>query len=407
MNIRNVEQPIKRKRGRPPKKQPLDVYTSFTSLFQTVSGSIIPDAESNSNVMVKLGKPDSCIPLMKVSQSSGTKHRHRGRGALASGGAKSLTTVLPSRSGSPSGSQLSLGTPLSTNANVPFQGSFRAPPDNQVENIQGVIGSQDDGFDTIMPRMRRILSSYDVPPASVQYASCSYISSACRSDSEVCFEALGQSPVNHDLGILYELTKEIIGQNYLGTESVKSPSSHLSAAQNDNHISFNSFVCDRSRAALSFEQGIFDLNDLAPLERLEHHKLEIVVNNDVYIYSSIMDRSSVSDKDMLPRVPNCRTECASEYGTSMLNNINEIAVKFDLHPQMNSTMDINSSPEIKWPSATDMIPGTDANSDWNCFKEIPSCMHMAINLNALPCSDLCDARAALKRAFSEHCLLRL
>lgn len=318
MNIRNVEQPIKRKRGRPPKKQSLDVYTSFTSLFQTVSGSIIPDAESNSNVMVKLGKPDSSIPLMKVSQSSGTKHRYRGRGALASSGAKSLTTVLPSRSGSPS-----------------------------------------------------------------------------------------QSPVNHDLGILYELTKEIIGQNYLGTESVKSPSSHLSAAQNDNHITFNSFVCNGSRAALSFEQGIFDLNDLAPLERLEHHKLEIVVNNDVYIYSSIMDRSSVSDKDMLPRVPNCRTECASEYGTSMLNNINEVAVKFDLHPQMNSTMDINSSPEIKWPSATDMIPGTDANSDEYRCKEIPSRMHMAINLNALPCSDLCDARAALKRAFSEHCLLRL
>lgn len=74
------EQPVKRKRGRPPKhtKAP-DAFPTLTLQFETPDGA--SPAELNSNMMVKMGEPDAFTPLMKVLP---TVRRKRRKSSLAS-----------------------------------------------------------------------------------------------------------------------------------------------------------------------------------------------------------------------------------------------------------------------------------------------------------------------------------
>ncbi|WPK27174.1 hypothetical protein PUMCH_004549 [Australozyma saopauloensis] len=57
---------IKRKRGRPPKKQPLEVYESFTSQFQMSMTPAISGVEFNSQSMIQIGEPNCDTPTMEV-----------------------------------------------------------------------------------------------------------------------------------------------------------------------------------------------------------------------------------------------------------------------------------------------------------------------------------------------------
>lgn len=73
-----AEQPMKRKRGRPPKQnKPADAFPTFTLQFQTSPESGSPSAELNSSMMVKMGEPDSFTPLMRVSPSIPKKRRRK------------------------------------------------------------------------------------------------------------------------------------------------------------------------------------------------------------------------------------------------------------------------------------------------------------------------------------------
>lgn len=73
------QEPIKRRRGRPPKNNKLaDAFPTLTLQFETSPDSTSPTAESNSNKMMKIGEPDAFVPLMKVSPSvSWSKKRKR------------------------------------------------------------------------------------------------------------------------------------------------------------------------------------------------------------------------------------------------------------------------------------------------------------------------------------------
>lgn len=72
------QEPIKRRRGRPPKNNKLpEAFPTLTLQFQTSPESGSPTAESNSNMMVKMGEPDTFTPLMKVSPSNPSSRKRR------------------------------------------------------------------------------------------------------------------------------------------------------------------------------------------------------------------------------------------------------------------------------------------------------------------------------------------
>lgn len=72
------QEPIKRRRGRPPKHNKLpEAFPTLTLQFQTSPELGSPTAESNSNMMVKMGEPDAFTPLMKVSPSNPSSRKRR------------------------------------------------------------------------------------------------------------------------------------------------------------------------------------------------------------------------------------------------------------------------------------------------------------------------------------------
>lgn len=75
--IENGE-PVKRKRGRPPKHNKLqESFPTLTLQFHTSPDSYSPTAELNLNLMVKMGEPDTFTPLMKVSPTVHRKKRRK------------------------------------------------------------------------------------------------------------------------------------------------------------------------------------------------------------------------------------------------------------------------------------------------------------------------------------------
>lgn len=80
MSATSPNEPLKRKRGRPPKNNKMaEAFPTLTLQFHTSPDAGSPTAESNSNMTVKMGEPDTFTPLMKVSprQTSSRKKRQR------------------------------------------------------------------------------------------------------------------------------------------------------------------------------------------------------------------------------------------------------------------------------------------------------------------------------------------
>ncbi|GEQ70610.1 hypothetical protein JCM33374_g4288 [Metschnikowia sp. JCM 33374] len=71
-------QPVKRKRGRPPKaNKPEDAFPTFTMQLQSSPLSGSPNAERTSSQVVRIGEPDSFTPVMKVMPSPHRKKRRK------------------------------------------------------------------------------------------------------------------------------------------------------------------------------------------------------------------------------------------------------------------------------------------------------------------------------------------
>lgn len=76
----DTAEPVKRKRGRPPKANKLgDAFPTLTLQFQTSPTSGSPTAELNSSMTVKMGEPDTFTPLMKVLPTTHLAKRKRRR----------------------------------------------------------------------------------------------------------------------------------------------------------------------------------------------------------------------------------------------------------------------------------------------------------------------------------------
>lgn len=125
----NPGEPVKRKRGRPPKNNKLaDSFPTLTLQFHTSPDSFSPTAELNSNLMVKMGEPDTFTPLMKVSP---TIHKKRRRKSSVS----TMLDDLPTK-------RRDIGdmlTPLSTTSHLSRQ-SFQVNA-AAIENMSYITGS--------------------------------------------------------------------------------------------------------------------------------------------------------------------------------------------------------------------------------------------------------------------------
>ncbi|KAF8001812.1 hypothetical protein HF325_004313 [Metschnikowia pulcherrima] len=70
--------PVKRKRGRPPKaNKPEDAFPTFTMQLKSSPFSGGPNAELTSSQVVRIGEPDSFTPMMKVLPSPHRKKRSK------------------------------------------------------------------------------------------------------------------------------------------------------------------------------------------------------------------------------------------------------------------------------------------------------------------------------------------
>lgn len=131
------EKPIepKRKRGRPPKNNKLaDAFPTLTLQFHTLLDASSPSAESNSNMMVKMGEPDTFTPLMKVSPLLQRRKRRKS------------SVVLTSSNESPkklSGSALL--TPMSVSSHT---GRNIHVHTKALENLSYITGTDLGGFPT-------------------------------------------------------------------------------------------------------------------------------------------------------------------------------------------------------------------------------------------------------------------
>lgn len=126
-------EPVKRKRGRPPKKL-TQQFPTMTLQFTTSTDATSPTAELNSNLMVKLGEPDSFTPLMKVSPTIHHKRRRR---------KSSVSTVetdnLP---GKRRGKESEMLTPISTSSvTSSYSRSVYVVNATAMENMSMITGS--------------------------------------------------------------------------------------------------------------------------------------------------------------------------------------------------------------------------------------------------------------------------
>lgn len=126
-------EPVKRKRGRPPKKL-TQHFPTMTLQFTTSTDATSPTAELNSNLMVKLGEPDSFTPLMKVSPTIHHKRRRR---------KSSVSTVetddLP---GKRRGKESEMLTPMSTSSvTSSYSRSGYVVNATAMENMSMITGS--------------------------------------------------------------------------------------------------------------------------------------------------------------------------------------------------------------------------------------------------------------------------
>lgn len=70
--------PVKRKRGRPPKaNKPEDAFPTFTMQLESSPLTRSPNAELTSSQVVKIGEPNSFMPMMKVLPSPHRKKRRK------------------------------------------------------------------------------------------------------------------------------------------------------------------------------------------------------------------------------------------------------------------------------------------------------------------------------------------
>lgn len=411
--------PVKRKRGRPPKKQPLDVYTAFTSQFQAQSSPSNPSAETNSNLMIKLGEPNTYAPVMKVSPSK--SHLRLRRRRFSCMGAIN-DTALPSKVLSPKFDSFSLPslpiadyglpTPLTVRSNTTFSNSPGLALDDKVyEDMQRVISLDSRSSRYSLPNLNCNYSSYELPLSSPQCTPCLSEPPTSRSDLDILCRTLQLSPTKQDT----------ISDQYPQTSTKLDPADSLSNPTSaDDAIlpsteafSFNLVVDSEGRAVFSFDDSA------SPSPIKEGFKTSSIAVQESKLNSRVVtDRQYPSryfDEHLLPLTPRRKVQSTAE--CDLQYNICEESfdTKFHLTPHFNSTMNsligINSPQQQNWPVMSDLCQGiaspsikhqSDPGSANNCrdMWVDTSNLYKTINISSLPCPDGGDARVALRKAFS-------
>lgn len=412
MSTSYSDPPVKRKRGRPPKKQPLDVYMSFTSQFQALSSSSSPSAESNSNLMIKLGEPNSFTPVMKVSPSKPIgKRRRKSIAILTSSSSSSGKLQSPgSLSGSCSPSlkkyDIGLPTPLTVRSQVSHSSAVNLRLDDKVyDNMQKIFGFEPEK--SYQNLSANDMSTYEVPLASPQLTPRLSLSST-QSDMEMYCRSLKLSPVKDDTGVNGGFDESSETKSF---NNMNCPEPCLSFVQDEDAFPFNLVIDDRGHAAFSLDMPEESVRSshLQPTTPLQYQEPKPYA--DEFSFSN--GYSSAGHYLIPPTLNNKNTEVV---GSEIFHDNQEdiLDSKFPLTPHFNSSM--NSMININSPLRPLMSglyldsgnipirqqPATNSMSNTNTSHADASNLYKTVNINNLPCSEGGDARAALRRAVQKH-----
>lgn len=407
--------PVKRKRGRPPKKQPLDVYMSFTSQFQALSPSSSPSAESNSNLMVKLGEPNSFTPVMKVAPSKPVGKRCR-KSMGVSGSSSSVGKLRSpgSLSGSCSPSikkiDIEIPTPLTVRSHVSPNSAVNLKLDDKVyDNMQKIIGLSPKSNQAPC-QYERSMSAYELPLASPQLTPRLSLSSA-HSDLEVYCQALKQSPVKGHRNVAVGLDDS---PEIEITKSMMCPETDQSFYQEEDAFSFNLIIDGRGRAALSLDMPDESVHHTHPQETPYSNCQEPKSSAGVITDFSFSNGYSPAGHFGSPHTSLNKIDRV--IGSEIFHDISEVVLdsKLRLTPIFNSftdcMLDTNSPlqplmPELYLDSDTVFSKQHSVKNSMNNAKNYsadPFNLYKTINMNSLPCFEGGDARAALKRVFQKQ-----
>lgn len=406
------ELPVKRKRGRPPKKQPVDIYMSFTSLFQTLTNSTSPSAESNSNLMIKLGEPNSFTPMMKVSPSViPTKLKRRRTNSFGLLPTRLQSPNMPSSSASPNSRKFDIGlpTPVTTKSTATPVGGFSSELDYKLSDEVFNLGVfQDDGPMPNLPMKSRSLSNFDLPYAPSQYTPRLSFSSACHSDLEPYCRTINLATLKgfEDEGVL-SITPQ-------SKENLVEPKTTDESGQ---AFLFNLVVDGRGRASISVdkkETPLFqtDTTNKANIPNIEL-KSEDKPEANLTLTHEALGNTEISSFSALENSVGW-----PDGGHHAETSVNNFDINFSLSPQSNpmiSTMNnVTSPPHGNWPSSMNCYPehqqcgflgAVQFHYDQNYLfppgsvEADTTTLYKTVNVNTLPSSEAGDAGTALRRAF--------
>lgn len=407
--------PVKRKRGRPPKKQPLDIYMSFTSQFQAMSGSSSPSAENNSNLMVKLGEPNSFTPVMKVSPSKLLGKRRRTSIGIQASSSSSKLHSPGSLSGSCSPSlkkfDTGLPTPLTVRSQVSSNSTVNLKLDDKVyDNMQKIIGLGPDYSQSYLRSTERSMSAHELPFASPELTPRQSLSSA-HSDLEFYCRSLKLSPVKDDMN-----AGEGLGMtpDFERTKPTSCPEPCISFFPEEDAFSFNLVVDGRGRAAFSLEMPDESGFSSHPQESPSLHNQEPTLDVGGAADLSLSNVCSPAGHYILPQTSFNNIDRSVESDLFHDNSEDILDSRFRLTPHFNSSMNslININSSLR-PLMSELYLDTDnitykqqsaANfmSNAKSYNADVTNLYKTINMNSLPCSEGGDARVALRRAFRKQ-----
>lgn len=411
------EVPVKRKRGRPPKKQPVDVYMSFTSLFQALTSSTSPSAESNSNLMVKLGEPNSFTPMMKVTPSVVPKKPKRRRtnsfGILLS---RLRSPSMASYSCSPTSRRADIGlpTPATTRSNATPTGTQGLELDYKLSEEVFNLGvfKRDDSAPHLCSKSRS-LSNFDLPYESSQYTPRLSLSSACHSDLEPYCRTVNLASLDEfEDEEIFGMTRHMNGKI---TTDEKSPTKCIDKS---DQVSFNLVVDGRGRASFSLDGKEMLALLMQTTEKSSMSKLDLESNCEANEAPAIGLQPMESDPTHMlqNRDDNNAESFVDRYHFEAA--VDKFEANFNLTPQfnsmMNTMMNVSSPPHENWSCVINYFPESQMHDfhetnpylhNQQCSVPIESTeadtssLYKTVNVNTLPGSEAGDAGAALRRAF--------
>lgn len=399
------QEPIKRRRGRPPKNNKLpDAFPTLTLQFQTSPDSGSPTAESNSNMMVKMGEPDAFTPLMKVSPSNPSRKRRRRSNH------HSDIDDLPSKRSVVSQSNELSEDPLLT----PMSLSLATAPSLYV-NAKTV-----DSLSQIVKGSKLLGANYSLATPPKMAALDRFGSSLAKSAGPAAQkESLNNGPKKDTVlkddqaGLVSYIDDDTFLFQLVVDEKGKAVLSNKQKSKSTSDEIFVDAQFDPSRPSALVHSAAIDVGALHSLRDDEKRKLEKPTLPSYATLLAALETDSLPEKHIVPQTPQNNSHSFSETPIYLQTDSNGPGsdLAFNLTPQFNAMMylmmSINSPQQKR--SMSQQQPFLNPQLDLNQYNRLNGGQAHAIDTSELlglvtspksSFSDEGDARAALRKAFN-------